>query len=62
MAEILGQAIGIEPGRWGRAEQMRVSAHLKKKGWERYREEGARGGPREWRYRRQGRDAHNAAP
>lgn len=63
MAELLGQAIGLEPGRWGRAEQMRVSAHLKKKSWERYREEGGRGKPREWRYRRvQGRDAHEAEP
>ena len=31
VAEVLGQAIGLEPGRWGRAEQMRVSAHLKKR-------------------------------
>ena len=53
MGEILGQAIGLEPGRWTRADQMRVSAYLKKNGWEKYREDGARGEPREWRYRRQ---------
>lgn len=52
MSEILDQVIGVEPGRWGRAEQMRVSSHLKKRGWERYREEGNRDEQREWRYRR----------
>jgi predicted P-loop ATPase len=52
VGEILEEAIGLEPGRWGRAEQMRVSACLKTRGWERYRQDGARGVLREWRYRR----------
>ena len=52
VGEILSQAIGLEPGRWTRADQMRVSAYLKRKGWQRSREEGARGEQREWRYKR----------
>ena len=52
VGEILGQAIGLEPARWTRGDQMRVSAYLKKNGWKRYREDGARGTPRGWRYER----------
>jgi len=53
VAEILQQALGIEAGRWTRGDQMRVSAYLKARGWERYR---ARIGShsenlREWRHR-----------
>jgi len=50
VGEILEEAIGAEPTRWSRIDQMRVSGYLKKSGWERYqrREDGAR----EWRYRR----------
>ncbi|MBF0326902.1 MAG: toprim domain-containing protein [Alphaproteobacteria bacterium] len=48
VSEILQHAIGIEPGRWGRSEQMRVSAYLKARKWERYRNGVA---SREWRYR-----------
>jgi predicted P-loop ATPase len=50
IGEILAEAIGAEPTRWSRIDQMRVSGYLKKSGWERYqrREDGAR----EWRYRR----------
>ena len=56
VGEILEQAIGIEPGRWTRGDQMRVTAFLKAKGWERYRVSMGRkrddgDGPREWRYR-----------
>ena len=54
VGEILEQAIGIEPARWSRVDQMRVSGYLKKTGWERYRTyvtEGE-GRSREWRYRR----------
>ncbi len=54
VGEILEQAIGIEPAKWTRNDQMRVSAYLKKQGWTRCRrrmgsrdEEG-----REWRYQR----------
>lgn len=50
IGEILAEAIGLEPGRWSRADQMRVAAYLKRAGWERYNA-AARGG-REWRYRR----------
>ena len=52
--EILEEAIGLEPARWTRGDQMRVSAYLKANGWERYRrrDEGGREALREWRYRR----------
>ncbi len=49
MGEILEEAIGLEPGRWTRRDQMRVSAYLKANGWKRYRRRD--GGGREWRYR-----------
>ena len=54
VGEILEEAIGLEPARWTRGDQMRVSAYLKANGWERYRrrDEGGRESPREWRYRR----------
>ncbi|MDG4601845.1 MAG: P-loop ATPase, partial [Defluviicoccus sp.] len=54
VGEILQQAIGIEPGKWTRNDQMRVGAYLRMQGWTRYRgrigsqEENSR----EWRYRR----------
>ena len=50
VGEILHQAIGIEPGRWTRGDQMRVSAFLKTRGWERYRSRADVS--REWRYRK----------
>jgi putative DNA primase/helicase len=49
VGEILEQALGIEPARWTRADQMRVSAYLKTREWERY--QARRGVFREWRYR-----------
>jgi len=53
VGEILEEAIGLEPARWTRGDQMRVSAYLKASGWERYRrrDDGGREAPREWRYR-----------
>jgi hypothetical protein len=45
----LEEAIGAEPARWTRTDQMRVSGYLKKKGWERYQRR--EGDEREWRYR-----------
>ncbi len=53
VGEILEEAIGLEPARWTRGDQMRVSAYLKANGWERYRrrDEGGREAPRVWRYR-----------
>ena len=52
--EILDQVLGLEKAKWGRAEQMRVSAVLKAKKWQRYYTAGSMkdGIPREWRYRR----------
>ena len=50
--EILEKALGIEPARWTRGDQMRVSAYLKARKWERYKAWGP--GAREWRYRRPG--------
>jgi predicted P-loop ATPase len=50
ISEVLQHAIGLEAGRWGRAEQMRIAAHLKAHGWERYKSGGR--GQRAWRYRR----------
>lgn len=54
VGEILEEAIGLEPARWTRGDQMRVSAYLKANGWERHRrrDEGGREAAREWRYRR----------
>ena len=49
VAEVLRGAIGLEPGRWSRADQMRVSAWLNANGWERYRKRD--GHSLEWRYR-----------
>jgi predicted P-loop ATPase len=50
VGEILEQAIGVEPGRWTKSDQMRVGASLKAAKWERYQRRGD--GIREWRYRR----------
>jgi putative DNA primase/helicase len=54
VGEILEGALGIESARWTRADQMRVTAYLKARGWERYqgRIGNGRESPREWRYRR----------
>ncbi|MDO8607908.1 MAG: VapE family protein [Phaeospirillum sp.] len=54
VAEILQQAIGIEPGRWTRGDQMRISAYLKAREWGRYQARVGRRGEniREWRYSR----------
>ena len=54
VGEVLEQAVGVEPGRRGRAEQMRVTAYLKAHGWERYqgRVGERRDALREWRYRK----------
>jgi predicted P-loop ATPase len=54
VGEILEGALGIEPARWTRADQMRVTAYLKSRGWQRYQARigGGRDSPREWRYRR----------
>ncbi|MCX7345494.1 MAG: hypothetical protein NTU78_07125 [Alphaproteobacteria bacterium] len=50
VGEILEGALGIEPGKWTKIDQMRVGAWLKSRQWERYR---ARSGEaREWRYRK----------
>jgi predicted P-loop ATPase len=58
VGEILEEAIGLEPARWTRGDQMRVSAYLKANGWERYRrrDEGRREATREWRYRQVPKD------
>jgi putative DNA primase/helicase len=54
VGEILEEAIGIEPARWSRVDQMRVSGYLKKNGWVRFRTYtgGGEHAAREWRYRR----------
>lgn len=54
VGEILEQAIGVEPGRWTKSDQMRVGAYLKAAKWERYR--ATRGEAREWRHRRPTRE------
>jgi putative DNA primase/helicase len=53
VGEILEGALGIEPARWTRADQMRVTAYLKARNWERSqaRVGAGRSSPREWRYR-----------
>lgn len=50
VGEVLEQALGIEPARWTKGDQMRVGAYLKASGWERHRARLAHG--LEWRYRR----------
>jgi predicted P-loop ATPase len=52
VGEILEEALGIEPARWTKADQMRVGAYLKTRQWERY--QSRKGRFREWRYRRSG--------
>ncbi len=52
VGEILEGALGIEPGRWTKADQMRVGAYLKSNGWQRYQRRS--GDLREWRYHRPG--------
>ena len=52
VGEILEGALGIEPARWTKADQMRVGAYLKTGEWERY--QARKGQFREWRYRRPG--------
>jgi len=53
VGQILETALGIEAARWTRADQMRVTAYLKARGWERYQTRigTGRGSNREWRYR-----------
>ncbi|MBB4267714.1 VapE domain-containing protein [Roseospira visakhapatnamensis] len=53
VGEILQGALGIEPGRWGKPEQMRVGSYFTARGWTRYQQR-VLGGPREWRYRHPG--------
>jgi predicted P-loop ATPase len=50
VGEVLNQAIGLEPGRWTKSDQMRVGAYLKANGWQRYQRRVRT--LREWRYRR----------
>jgi putative DNA primase/helicase len=50
LGEILEGALGIEPARWTKADQMRVGAYLKTRQWERYQPRS--GAVREWRYKR----------
>ena len=52
VGEILEGALGIEPAKWTKVDQMRVGAWLKSRQWERYRARS--GGAREWRYRKTG--------
>ncbi|MCA3371715.1 MAG: toprim domain-containing protein [Roseomonas sp.] len=53
VGEVLEQALRIEPAKWTRADQMRVSSLLKAKKWERYRAINSSNEDvsREWRYR-----------
>ncbi|MET3791794.1 VapE domain-containing protein [Aquamicrobium terrae] len=52
VGEILEGALGIEPAKWTKGDQMRVGAWLKSRDWERYRSR--TGAAREWRHRRPG--------
>jgi predicted P-loop ATPase len=47
IGEVLEQALGIEPAKWTRADQMRVGAFFRARSWQKYRTNTA---PREWRY------------
>ncbi len=53
IGDVLQYAIDLEPGKWGRGEQMRASSCLKRLGWDRKRHASDPldpNGPREWRY------------
>ena len=50
VGEILEGALGIEPAKWTKGDQMRVGAWLKSRTWDRYRS--GVGATREWRYRK----------
>lgn len=50
VGEILEGALGIEPAKWTKNDQMRVAAWLKSRQWEKYRR--SKGEAREWRYRK----------
>jgi hypothetical protein len=54
IGEILEGALSIEPARWTRVDQMRVTAYLKARNWRRYQARTGTGREslREWRYRR----------
>ncbi len=54
VGEILEGALGIEAARWTRVDQLRVTAYLKARNWQRYqaRVGSGRESAREWRYRR----------
>ena len=52
VGEILESALGIEPAKWTKSDQMRVGAWLKSRNWERYRRR--TGDAREWRHRKSG--------
>jgi putative DNA primase/helicase len=49
VGEVLEGALAIEPGRWTKADQMRIGAYLKTRRWVRY--QARKGQVREWRYR-----------
>ncbi|MGC9449632.1 VapE domain-containing protein [Cereibacter johrii] len=51
VGEILEGALGIEPAKWTKGDQMRVGAWLKSRDWEKYRRRSD--SAREWRYRKQ---------
>lgn len=48
VGELLEDALGVKPGDWNRADQMRVSSVLLRLGYEKFREPSP---PRTWRYR-----------
>ena len=50
VGEILQGALGIEPAKWAKLDQMRVGAWLKSRNWKRYQRRTKDG--REWRYRK----------
>jgi len=50
VGEILEGAVGVEPAKWTKPDQMRVGAWLKSRRWKRY--QSRRGESREWRYRK----------
>lgn len=50
VGEILEGALGIEPAKWTKGDQMRVGAWLKSRDWEKYRRRSD--STREWRYRK----------
>lgn len=52
-SEVMSQALKLDPGHWGKPEQMRVGAILHRLGWRRFRLGAlSKSGQRPWAYKK----------